>query len=169
MRRKRPTPRNKPLAIIDVVLQQTNGIDLAILLTAQCPACRVLLFSGHAVTDDLLAEAAKKGYKFEILAKPTHPTVMLETALNLLAANQSNKTQEATASEELRLAEAEQPSMVYLSELSVWRSVSELIGVMPGLQELSGESKEGRGFRQVNDLQLVSNEVVKRRGTSVVG
>jgi DNA-binding NtrC family response regulator len=79
------------LAIIDVVLPQTNGIDLAILLTAQCPACRVLLFSGQAVTDDLLAEAAKKGYKFEILAKPTHPTVMLETALNLLAANQSKQ------------------------------------------------------------------------------
>jgi DNA-binding NtrC family response regulator len=80
------------LAIIDVVLPKTNGFDLAILLTAQCPACRVLLFSGQAVTDDLLAEAAKKGYKFEILAKPTHPTVMLETALNLLAANQSKQS-----------------------------------------------------------------------------
>ena len=79
------------LAIIDVVLPQANGIDLAILLTAQCPACRVLLFSGQAVTVDLLAEAVKKGYKFEILAKPTHPTVMLETALNLLAANQSKQ------------------------------------------------------------------------------
>jgi hypothetical protein len=32
---------------------------------------------------------------------------------------------------------------------------------MPGLQELSGKSKEGRGFRQVNDLQLVSNEVIE--------
>jgi CheY-like chemotaxis protein len=31
------------LAIIDVVLPQTNGIDLAILLTAQCPACRLML------------------------------------------------------------------------------------------------------------------------------
>jgi DNA-binding NtrC family response regulator len=79
------------LAITDVVLPQTNGIDLAILLTAHCPACRVMLFSGQAVTVDLLAEAAKKGYKFEILAKPAHPTVMLETALNLLAANQSKQ------------------------------------------------------------------------------
>jgi DNA-binding NtrC family response regulator len=79
------------LAIIDVVLPQTNGIDLAILLRAQCPACRVLLFSGQAVTDDLLAETANKGYKFEILAKPTHPSVMLETALNLLGANQSKQ------------------------------------------------------------------------------
>jgi hypothetical protein len=43
----------------------------------------------------------------------------------------------------------------------IWRSVSELIGVMPGLQELSGESRWGRGFRQVNDLQLVCNEVLE--------
>ena len=77
------------LAIIEVVLPQTNGIDLAILLTAQCPACRLMLFSGQAVTEDLLTEAAKMGYKFEIVAKPTHPTVMLKTALNLVAANQS--------------------------------------------------------------------------------
>jgi CheY-like chemotaxis protein len=61
------------LAIIDVVLPQTNGIDLAILPTAQYPACRIMIFSGQLVTVDLLAEAANKGYKFEILAKPTHP------------------------------------------------------------------------------------------------
>jgi DNA-binding NtrC family response regulator len=77
------------LAIIDVVLPRMHGIDLAILLTARCPACRLLLFSGQSLTVDLLAEAATKGYKFDILAKPVHPTVMLETALNLLVANQS--------------------------------------------------------------------------------
>jgi DNA-binding NtrC family response regulator len=74
------------LAIIDVVLPLMNGIDLAILLRAQCPACRLLLFSGQSLTVDLLADAATKGYKFDILAKPVHPTVMLETALNLLVA-----------------------------------------------------------------------------------
>jgi DNA-binding NtrC family response regulator len=78
------------LAIIDVVLPQTNGIDLAILLTAQCPACRLMLFSGQSVTVDLLGRSCDKG-KFAILAKPTHPTVMLETALNLLAVNQSKQ------------------------------------------------------------------------------
>jgi DNA-binding response OmpR family regulator len=31
------------LAIIDVVLPLMNGIDLAILLRAQCPTCRLLL------------------------------------------------------------------------------------------------------------------------------
>ena len=76
------------LTIIDVILPQMNGIDLAILLTAQCPACRLLLFSGQHLTVDLLADAVKRGYKFDILAKPTHPTEVLETALNLLTANQ---------------------------------------------------------------------------------
>lgn len=80
------------LAVIDVVLPGMHGIDLAILLRAQCPTCRLLLFSGQSLTVDLLADAATKGYKFDILAKPVHPTVMLETALNLLVANQSAQT-----------------------------------------------------------------------------
>ena len=55
------------LAIIDVVLPRTNGIELAIFLTAQCPACRFMLLSGQSVTVDLLAEAAKKGYNVSAL------------------------------------------------------------------------------------------------------
>ena len=95
------------LAIIDVVLPLMNGIDLAILLTAQCSACRLLLFSGQSLTEDLLAEAKTKGYTFDILAKPAHPTVMLESALNLLAANHSKHAQEVGAAEVLRLPEAD--------------------------------------------------------------
>jgi DNA-binding response OmpR family regulator len=95
------------LAIIDVVLPLMSGIDLAILLTAQCPACRILLFSGQSLTADLLVEATTKGYTFDILAKPVHPTVLLERALNLLVANQSKQAQELGASEVLRLPEAD--------------------------------------------------------------
>ncbi len=79
------------VAIVDVVLPEMNGIDFAILLRAQCPACLLLLFSGQWITLDLLAEAARKGYRFDIVAKPTHPTVMLETVLNLLVANQTKQ------------------------------------------------------------------------------
>ena len=79
------------LAIVDVILPLMNGIDLAIRLTAQYPACRILLFSGQSLTADLLAQAATKGYKFEILAKPVHPTEILERALKLLVANRSKK------------------------------------------------------------------------------
>jgi DNA-binding NtrC family response regulator len=81
------------LAILDVVLPKMHGIDLAVLLTTQLPKCQTVLFSGQALTAELLAEAAKKGYTFAILAKPVHPNVILETALNLLVANQSKQTE----------------------------------------------------------------------------
>ena len=98
------------LAIIDVVLPLMNGIDLAILLTAKCPACRLLLFSGQSQTADLLGEATTKGYTFEILAKPVHPTELLERALTLLIADQSNQAKEVGASEVLRIPEVDPPS-----------------------------------------------------------
>jgi hypothetical protein len=43
----------------------------------------------------------------------------------------------------------------------IWRSVSELIGVMPGMRELSGVAEADRGLLQANDLHLVSNEAVE--------
>ena len=68
------------LAIIEVVLPGMNGIDLAVLLNARFPVCRLLLVSGEYVTGDLLAEAKAKGHSFEVLAKPIHPLVLLEAA-----------------------------------------------------------------------------------------
>lgn len=55
------------LAILDVVLPKMNGIDLSILLSERLPKCQTLLFSGQALTKDLLAQAEKKGYTFAIL------------------------------------------------------------------------------------------------------
>jgi DNA-binding NtrC family response regulator len=75
------------LAILDVILPHMNGIDLAIATKANHPACRVLLFSGHSNTSLLLEEAAKKGYQFEVLAKPVHPELILETASDLLGSD----------------------------------------------------------------------------------
>jgi CheY-like chemotaxis protein len=72
------------LAVLDVILPEMNGIDLAIVIKANHPACHVLLFSGHANTAMLLEEAGKKGYQFEVLAKPVYPDVMLERAAELL-------------------------------------------------------------------------------------
>lgn len=73
------------LAILDVMLPEMNGIDLAIAIKANYPACHVLLFSGHTNTTVLLEEAGRKGHQFEVLAKPVHPNVMLERASALLA------------------------------------------------------------------------------------
>ena len=72
------------LAIIDVMLPEMNGIDLAIVIRANYPSAHVLLFSGHANTAMLLEEAGKKGHQFEVLAKPVHPNLMLERAADLL-------------------------------------------------------------------------------------
>jgi len=80
------------LAILDVVLSKIHGIDLAILLTQKRPNCRILLFSGQTLTSDLLAEAEKKGYTFTILAKPVHPALLLDKALEVLTGNKEEPT-----------------------------------------------------------------------------
>lgn len=72
------------LVIIDVILPRMNGIDLAIVAKANYPGCHVLLFSGHSNTTVLLEEAGRKGHQFEVLAKPVHPTLMLERVSTLL-------------------------------------------------------------------------------------
>jgi len=68
------------LAILDVILPEMNGIDLAIVIKANHPKCHVILFSGHMNTAMLLEEAVGKGHSFEVLAKPVMPDVMLERA-----------------------------------------------------------------------------------------
>ncbi len=65
------------LLISDVVMRDISGIDLAILITVQCPRCKILLFSGHASTSDLLQVARDKGYNFRLLSKPVHPADLL--------------------------------------------------------------------------------------------
>jgi response regulator NasT len=73
------------LAILDVMLPCMNGIDLALVLKANRPRCPLVLFSGHAGTQQLMEEAAKKGNMFEILSKPVHPLFMLDFVSSLFA------------------------------------------------------------------------------------
>lgn len=77
------------LAILDVALPGMNGIDLAIATRSNYQSCRIILFSGNANTSLLLEEAAKRGYMFDVLAKPVHPDLMLEAASNLLSLERS--------------------------------------------------------------------------------
>jgi DNA-binding response OmpR family regulator len=55
-----------------------DGVALAITLVRAFPDCKVLLFSGHAATRDLLEGARKAGYNFTLLTKPLHPSDLLE-------------------------------------------------------------------------------------------
>lgn len=65
------------LIISDVVMPDMNGIEAAIHIRGFLPACKILLFSGQAVTADLLEDARERGYEFQILAKPVHPQDLL--------------------------------------------------------------------------------------------
>ncbi len=72
------------LLITDVMMPQMNGIELAIQVTQRCPECKILLFSGQAATGDLYVDAKARGYKFDLLAKPVHPTALLEKIKELV-------------------------------------------------------------------------------------
>jgi DNA-binding NtrC family response regulator len=72
------------LAILDVMLPNMNGIDLAVLIKQRCPHCHALLFSGQPSVEVLVEKAKREGHQFEILAKPVHPSVMLGAISDLL-------------------------------------------------------------------------------------
>jgi DNA-binding response OmpR family regulator len=65
------------LILSDVMMPHLSGVDLAIAVQDDCPDCKIMLFSGHAETLDLLAVAREKGYDFTLLAKPLHPVDLL--------------------------------------------------------------------------------------------
>lgn len=68
------------VAVVEVVLPGMNGIEFSKALADKNPNCRIILFSASAQTTDLLAEAANRGQFYRVLAKPCHPSEILELA-----------------------------------------------------------------------------------------
>ena len=66
------------ILISDVVMEGMSGIDAAIEICKLLPNCKVLLFSGNIGTSDMLKSAHDLGHDFDILAKPFHPSVIIE-------------------------------------------------------------------------------------------
>ena len=85
------------LLVSDVSMPGLSGVDLAIQIKAQYPACKILLFSGQATTLDLLKDARAQGHNFQLLQKPVHPSVMLSRV-----GEQSRRFQEVTNIHPLR-------------------------------------------------------------------
>lgn len=65
------------IVLSDVVMPEMNGLDLALRLGMDHPDCKVVLFSGHVETFELLDAARAHGYEFEVLAKPVHPAELV--------------------------------------------------------------------------------------------
>ena len=64
--------------ISDVVMDGITGIDAAIKIRIILPNCKVLLVSGNNRTADLLKDAHERGHNFDILAKPVHPSLIID-------------------------------------------------------------------------------------------
>jgi len=71
------------LVISDVGMPGMNGVDMAVLIRERYPECKVLLFSGQAATLNMLEKAGRRGYNFQLLAKPIHPTDLLAKVTSL--------------------------------------------------------------------------------------
>lgn len=72
------------LILTDVVMPGMSGIEMAVALRREFPGCAILLISGQAATADMLEMARRQGHTFELLAKPVHPTVLLQRVAQIL-------------------------------------------------------------------------------------
>lgn len=77
------------LLITDVSLPGMNGIELAIKMRRIFPDCKILLFSGHVATADLLVRAQQAGHTFTLISKPVHPSVLLARVSEILSSTSS--------------------------------------------------------------------------------
>jgi DNA-binding NtrC family response regulator len=56
-----------------------DGMQLGLELMKLQPDCKVILFSGHAATHDLIEKARAAGHTFTLLNKPLHPAALLSS------------------------------------------------------------------------------------------
>ena len=66
------------LILSDVLMPHIDGVEAAITIRTFLPETRIVLFSGQAATVEILARARTRGYHFELLANPLHPTQLLK-------------------------------------------------------------------------------------------
>lgn len=77
-------PRFQPDYLLsDVLMPMMNGVELAISISQTFPATRILLFSGQAGISEILADGQRRGFEFELIAKPIHPLKLIELLKDL--------------------------------------------------------------------------------------
>jgi CheY-like chemotaxis protein len=86
--------------IMDVFMEGMNGIEASLQISAILPLCRVNLFSGNTETAELLQEAEAHGHFFEILAKPVHPSDLVD---RLSSHHTSPSSQRCSSNKALKL------------------------------------------------------------------
>ena len=66
------------ILLSDVVMPELNGVQVAKAANSKCPGTRIVLISGNAATPNLLEHASPGGHPYELLAKPIHPTQLIQ-------------------------------------------------------------------------------------------
>jgi len=78
------------LLLSDVMMRGLNGFETALQVKQLCPECRLLFFSADAGTEALAQTFEKifadRGYRYEMLPKPMHPSTLLLTVEKALQA-----------------------------------------------------------------------------------
>ena len=64
--------------LTDIMMPGMNGLELAIAIMKIYPTTRILLFSGQAGISEILEGGKAKGFEFPLLAKPVHPSKLIE-------------------------------------------------------------------------------------------
>jgi CheY-like chemotaxis protein len=62
----------------DVLMPRMNGVELAIAIRKSYPMVTIVLLSGQTGISEILEEGQRKGYEFELIAKPIHPLKLIE-------------------------------------------------------------------------------------------
>ena len=72
------------LVLSDVIMPDMDGVTASIRILQFLPNCRIVLLSGHGMVHDLMRGARERGYEFDVLLKPMHPTELIEHLRTLL-------------------------------------------------------------------------------------
>lgn len=76
---------NPDVLLTDVVMPGMNGIEAALCIRASNPKCKILMFSGHSLSDDSLSACLSLGKRnFRFLQKPIHPDALMDALRGLL-------------------------------------------------------------------------------------
>ncbi len=64
--------------LTDIMMPAMNGVELAIAATKMYPTTKIMLFSGQAGISEILEKSKLEGFEFQLLAKPVHPSKLVE-------------------------------------------------------------------------------------------
>jgi CheY-like chemotaxis protein len=62
----------------DVLMPRMNGVELAIAVRNILPTAKIMLISGQVGISAILDAGHKRGFTFELIAKPIHPAELIE-------------------------------------------------------------------------------------------